>query len=170
MAGEKEKTKHDDYEKALNIYMQAIKTFRREDYPKACEQLSNFINKYSEEKELCSRADVFLKICESRLDKKEEKLQDFEDYFLHAIYQLNAGKLEDALDLANKAEKKDPKQGKVHYLMATIYLKMDKLEEALESLKNAVQIDKFFKIMARNEADFEKIWQDKKFKVITKLT
>jgi len=170
VAGEKEKMQHDDYEKALNEYMQAVKNFRKKDYPKACEQLKNFINKYSDERELCSRADIYLKICEGHLDERTEILKDFEDYFLHAVYQLNAGELEDALDLAKKAEKKDPKQGKLHYLTASILLKMDKTEEALESLKKAVQIDKFFKIMARNETDFEKLWQDKKFKVITKLT
>lgn len=170
MPGEKEKKKHDDYEKALNVYMQAIKTFRKGDYQKAFDQLKSFMNKFGDEKELCARADVYLKICESRLDDKIEKPKDFDDYFLHAVYQLNLGNLEEALGLAKKAEQKQPKEGKIHYLIASIYLKMDKLEEALGSLKNAVHIDKFFKIMARNETDFEKLWQDKKFKLITKLT
>ena len=168
--GEKEKKKHDDYEKALNVYKQTIKSFQKGDYQKASEQIKGFMNKFDDEKELCARADVYLKICESRLEDKVEKPKDFEDYFLHAVYQLNSGNLEQALELAKKAEQKQPKEGKIHYLIASIYLKMDKLDQALESLKSAVHIDKFFKIMARNETDFEKLWQDKKFKLITKLT
>ncbi|MBN2245126.1 MAG: tetratricopeptide repeat protein [Candidatus Aminicenantes bacterium] len=170
MAEEKEKQKHDDYEKALNIYMQAIKSVQKGDYQKASEQLKSFMNKYSEEKELCARADIYLKICEGRLENTIDQPKDFEDYFQHAVYQLNSGNLEQALELAKNAEQKEPKQGKIHYLIASIYLKMDKLEEALESLKSAVQLDKYFKIIARNETDFEKLWQDKKFKLITKLT
>ncbi len=170
MAEEKEKQKHDDYEKALSAYMQAIKSFQKRDYQKASEQLKGFMNKFSEEKELCARAEIYLKICEVRLNETVDEPKDFEDYFQHAVFQLNSGNLEQALELANKAEKKQPKQGKIHYLIANIYLKMDKLDEALESLKNAVHIDKFFKILARNETDFEKLWQDKKFKLITKLT
>jgi len=168
--GEKDKTKHDDYEKALNAYRQAVKTFRKKDYQKAYEQLQNFMNKFSDEKELCARSDVYLKICEGQLEKRTEEPKDFEDYFLHSVFQFNSGKLEEALELAKKAEKKQPKQGKIHYLIANIYLKMDKVEEALESLKKAVHLDKFFKTLARNETDFEKLWKDKKFKVITKLT
>jgi hypothetical protein len=46
---------------------------------------------------------------------------------------------------------------------------MGDVEKCLEALKEAVHLDKFFGILAQNETAFESIWEDKKFKVITKL-
>ena len=46
---------------------------------------------------------------------------------------------------------------------------MGNVEKCLEMLKDAVRLDKFYGILAQNETAFESIWEDKKFKVITKL-
>jgi len=47
---------------------------------------------------------------------------------------------------------------------------MGKIEECLEHLKKAIQLDKGFSILAQNESDFEIIREDKKFKLITRMT
>jgi hypothetical protein len=46
---------------------------------------------------------------------------------------------------------------------------MGQADEALETLKKAIQKDRSFAILAQNEPDFEALWEDKKFKLITKL-
>jgi len=46
---------------------------------------------------------------------------------------------------------------------------MGQADSALELLKKAVQKDKNFSVLAQNEPDFESLWEDKKFKLITKL-
>jgi hypothetical protein len=46
---------------------------------------------------------------------------------------------------------------------------MGEAETALDLLKKAVQKDKTYAVLAQNEPDFEPLWEDKKFKLITKL-
>jgi hypothetical protein len=42
------------------------------------------------------------------------------------------------------------------------------LDEALESLGKSVKNEKSFRILAQNEIDFAPLWEDKRFKSITK--
>jgi hypothetical protein len=39
----------------------------------------------------------------------------------------------------------------------------------LDHLKTAIQLDSFLKILAQNDTDFEPLWEDKKFKLITRM-
>ncbi len=47
---------------------------------------------------------------------------------------------------------------------------MEEKEECLAHLKKAIQMDKYFSILAQNESDFESLREDKKFKLITRMT
>jgi tetratricopeptide (TPR) repeat protein len=165
--GEKEKAKKDKFQKALMAYGQAMKPFHKGDYLKASELLKNFIEKEDTEKELSDRAKMYFQICEEHLKKKSVSLKTFEDYYNNGVFKINQGDYEDALSLLNKASELKPKEGKILYLLATVYSRMEKLEESLELLKKAIQIDDFFAILAQNEVDFESIKEDKKFQLIT---
>lgn len=148
-------------------YGQAMKPFHKGAYLKASELLKNFIEKEDTEKELSDRAEMYFKICEEHLKKKSVSLKTFEDYYNYGVFKINQGDYEDALSLLNKASELKPKEGKIPYLLATVYSRMEKLEESLELLKKAIQIDDFFAILAQNEVDFESIKEDKKFQLIT---
>lgn len=165
----KEKLKKDAYEKALAAYSQAIKFFRKGDYARAKEQLGAFCEKYPEEKELVDRAKTYISISENRLDKESIQMKTFEDYYQYGVYRMNQEDYEQALKLLMKAREKHPKDGKVPYLISLVYCQMGNIEKCLETLKDAVHLDKFFGILAQNETGFESVWEDKKFKVITKL-
>ena len=167
MPGEKEKAKKDKFQKALMAYGQAMKPFHKGAYLKASELLKNFIEKEDTEKELSDRAEMYFKICEEHLKKKSVSLKTFEDYYNYGVFKINQGDYEDALSLLNKASELKPKEGKIPYLLATVYSRMEKLEESLELLEKAIQIDDFFAILAQNEVDFESIKEDKKFQLIT---
>jgi len=165
----KEKLKRDAYEKSLAAYGQAIKIFRKGDFAKAQELFKAFLEKHPEEKELVDRAKIYLSLTESRLDKESIQLKTFEDYYQYGVYKLNQEDYDQALKLLIKAKEKEPKEGKIPYLMSLIYSQMGDVEKCLEALKEAVHLDKFYGILAQNETAFESIWEDKKFKVITKL-
>jgi len=53
--------------------------------------------------------------------------------------------------------------------MSLVHCQMGNVEKCLETLKDAVRLDRYYGILAQNESAFEPIWEDKKFKVITKL-
>lgn len=165
----KENLKKDAYDKALSVYGQAVKTFRKGDYTKAKELLEAFIEKHATEKELVDRAKIYISICANRLVKESIPLQTSEDYYQYAVYKLNQQDYAQALTLLTKAREKGPKEGKILYLMSLVYCQMDNTDKCLETLKEAIRLDKFFGILAQNESAFESIWEDKKFRVITKL-
>jgi tetratricopeptide (TPR) repeat protein len=169
VAEAKDKVKKDIYEKAISAYSQAVKTLRRSDCAKAKEYFEAIIEKYPTEKELVDRAKIYLAICENRQKKDAVSLKTFDDYFLYAVYKLNQEDFAETVKLLEKAIAKEPKEGKAVYLMALAYCQMGDVEKCLESLKEAVHLDKFFGILARNELSFEPLWEDKKFKVITKM-
>lgn len=160
--------KKDLYEKTLDAYGQAMKTFRKGDCAKAVELFKAFLEKHDTEKELVDRIRIYLSICENRQKKETIPLKTFEDYYDYAVYKSNQGDLDQAVKLLEKAIAKNPKEGKAVYLLALSYCQMGESDKCLENLKDAVQKDKFFGILAQNESGFEPLWENKKFKIITK--
>jgi tetratricopeptide (TPR) repeat protein len=165
-----EKTKKDAYEKALSSYGEAMKEFHKGKLDKAEELLKAFLEKYDTEKELVDRAKIYLQKVGEKGKKETVSLKTLEDYLYYSVYQINSGAYEDALKLLEKALEMKGEEGRVFYLMADAYVLMGKTEEAMECLKKAFQKDKFYRILAQNEMDFAPLWDDKKFKLISRLT
>lgn len=165
-----EKTKRDSYEKALLAYGEAMKEFHKDRMDKAQELLKSFLEKYDTEKELVDRAKIYLGIAREKGKKETVSLKTSDDYFQYSVYKMNMKDYEGALKLLEKALEMKEDEGKAYYLMANVHVLMGNTEEALENLKKAFQQDKFFRILAQNETDFEPLWEDKKFKLITRMT
>lgn len=163
------KVKMTDYQKALSAYTQAMKAFHKPDYNRAAELLKAFLEKYVDEKELIDRSHTYLKICKNRLEKKTIQLKTFDDYYEYSLFEINDGEYEESLKLLNKALEKRPKEGKIYYLMADVFCLIGEKDKCLEYLKRAIQVDKYFQILAQNESDFEPLWEDKKFMLITRM-
>ncbi|NIM60024.1 MAG: tetratricopeptide repeat protein [Candidatus Aminicenantes bacterium] len=169
MTKEKDKIKKDEYEKALSSYSQAMKSFHKGDYKKADELFKVFIDKHGSERELVDRAQIYLNVSEARQSKEKVPLKTFDDFYQYGLFKTNQGDYGEALKLLEKAREMKPKEGKILYLMADIYCLKGDIEKCLEHLKKAIQLDKYFSILARNERDFEPLWEDKKFKLITRM-
>jgi len=165
----KQKTKKSDYEKAFPAYSQAMKAFHKGDYQKAEELLQEFSEKHVSEMEFVDRAKVYLSICQERKKDKRVELKTFDDYYQYSIHKINEGDYEESLKLLKKALEMKPKQGKILYLMADVYCMKGDMDKCLEYLRKAIQIDKYFRILAQNERDFEPLWEDKKFILITRM-
>lgn len=170
MTDKKEKLKKDDYEKMLSAYSRAMKPFHKGDYKKAAELLKDFIDKHPDEKEFVDRAHIYMEICKGRKVKEKIPLKTFDDYYQYSVYKINQGKFEEALKSLEKAREMKPKEGKVFYLMADAYCAKNDKEQCLEHLKKAIQLDDYFRVLAQNEADFEPLREDKKFKLIIRMT
>ena len=169
MAPEKEKKKIDSYEKAILSFGEAVKAYRNGNHEKAVELFEALMEKHASEKELVDRARSYIKICEDKLKKGPLPTKTFEDLYESGVFLMNLGKYEEALKLFNKAIEKNPDHAKILYFMAAIYQSMGDSEQSLEFLKKSIQKDKYFKILAQNDADFEDLREDKKFKLLTKL-
>lgn len=169
MPTEKEKAKKDSYEKALNAFEQVMKVFHKGDYVKAYELLTAFLEKYDSENEMVDRVKMYLKICEEHVKEEKVILKSFDDYYQHGVFKTNHGEYDEALKLLTKAQSLEPKEGKVPYLMSSIYCQMDQPDRCLEHLQQAVELDSYFATLALNEEDFDALKEDEKFKLITEL-
>jgi tetratricopeptide (TPR) repeat protein len=163
------KAKKDEFQKALAAYGQAMKEFHKRDFDKAADSLTEFIEKYSAEPELIDRARIYIELCKNREKKERMILKTADDHYFYAVYKINQGDYDGALKLLEKALDIKGDEGKVHYLMADIHCIQGRTDESLESLKKAIQKDKYFRILAQNEIDFEPLWEDKRFKVLTRV-
>lgn len=162
--------KKDDYQKALNLYSQAIKEFRKGDYEKATASFESLLEKYPEEYELTDRAKVYLTICKRGPKKESISPKTLEDYLFYGQLKINQADYDGALKLLEKALEFRKDEGRIYYLMATAYVQSGRLDDSLEALKKAIQKDKTLAILAQNEPDFEPLWEDKRFKVLVKLS
>ena len=164
-----QKTKKDEYQKALAAFGLAMKDFHKGVLDKAAVELKAFIEKYPDERELVDRAQIYITIAQKRPRKETVHLKDFDDHYHYAVYKANAGDREGALKLIEKALEFKTDEAKVHYLMADVLCLLGRTDESLEALKKAVQKDTQFAVLAQNESDFEPLWEDKKFKLITRV-
>ncbi|MBN2409604.1 MAG: tetratricopeptide repeat protein [Candidatus Aminicenantes bacterium] len=147
-----------------------MKEFHKGNLEKAEELLKAFLEKHDTEKELVDRAKIYLQMAREKGKKETISLKTFDDYVHYSIYKINAGDYEEALLLLEKALEMQKEEGRIFYLMADAYVQLGKTEDAMECLKKAFQKDRFYRILAQNETDFAPLWDDKKFKLITRLT
>ena len=164
-----QRSKKDEYQKVLASYGQAIKEFHKGDFEKACELLEAFIEKYPTEREVVDRARTYAAVARKRPKKESVPLKCFDDYFRYGVVKINQGDFEAALKLLEKALEYKEKEGQVYYVLADAYCLMGQPETGLDYLKKAIQKDKSFSILAQNEPDFEPLWEDKRFKLLTRL-
>jgi tetratricopeptide (TPR) repeat protein len=162
----KTKERKDTFQKSISAYEQAMKAFHKGDFGKAEELLSAFLEKHPDEKEVVDRARIYLSICLNKKEKETVILKTFDDYYQNGVYKVNQGKFEEAVNLLTKAQKMEPKEGKVPYLMSLVSLQQDNIDEVATHLERAVKLDDYFKTLAQNEIDFDNIKDDKRFKAI----
>jgi len=77
-------------------------------------------------------------------------------------YKANDGEYDEAITMLAKASSLEPKEGKVFYLLSSVYLNMDQPEKCLEHLERAVALDSYFAILAQNEEEFSSLKRGRK--------
>lgn len=162
--------KKDEYQKALAAFGLAVKEFQKGEFDKAAASFKDFIEKFPADKEVVDRARAYLAIAQKKPKKESLSLKGFEDHYRAGLARINQKDYAGAVKLLEKALEYKEKEGLVYYLLADAHGLMGRTDDALELLKKAVQKDKNFAILAQNEPDFEPLWEDKKFKLIVKLT
>lgn len=164
-----QRPKKDEYQKALAAFGLAVKEFQKGDFEKAAASFKDFIDKFPADKEVVDRAKAYLAITQKRPKKEGASLKGFEDHYRTAVAKINRKDYPAAVKLLERALEYKEQEGLVYYLLADAHSLMGQADESLELLRKAVQKDKNFAILAQNELDFEGLWEDKKFKLITKL-
>jgi len=168
-AQQKGKAKKTEYEQALTAYNLAMKSFNKGEFQKAKEGLSAIAGSFPEEREVIDRVNIYLQICENRLNPPKVPLNTRKDFFQNGVYLMNQGQYAEALESLEKALSKEPKNAKFLFAMADVSCLKGDLDQCLDFLKQAVGLDPSLAILAKNEVDFESIREDSRFLEITEM-
>jgi tetratricopeptide (TPR) repeat protein len=157
--------------KITKEFASAVQIFSKKDYEKAENAFDSIIERYKDSDfysvlEIQARSNVYKKICHAQLHPIEIELTIGEDYLNEGIYHLNTGNFDRALELLSHLEKNGYKDSYVNYLLSIVYLKKEDIDSSLEYLKKAVNKDQYYKIIAHNEPDFDRLFENEEFTAI----
>jgi len=151
------------HEKALKEFERGVGLLQKQSYSEALERFETIVGSFPQEKELTDRANVYLRICKSLIDRKDPQPRKPEDFFYYGVIKANQADYDEAVRLLEKALQSAPKDEKVHYVLAsTLALKGDR-REALEHLRSAIELNATNRVYARNDPDFEPLRDDDNF-------
>ena len=162
-------TEEKELKKISQEFNKALQAFHKQDFKNAHELLTLIVNTYKESEydsvlEIQTQSKVYQCLSESRLQPKKISLKTDEDFLYEGLYNLNAGKLEQAqkflLELVEKRKVSDPY---VFYLLSLAYAKQEDEEKALQYLKKCASKDDHYKVIAHNEPDFESLSENSEF-------
>lgn len=157
--------------KAIEQFTAAVKVFQAKECEKAISAFDNFLKQYEDSEyysvlEICGRAQVYRNICQSKLNPVKVELENDENYLNEGIFNLNAGNLNRALELLEPLSEKKYREAYVNYLLSLVYLKKKEISTAMDYLKKAFEKDNFYRTIAHNEPDFEKMFENETFLAI----
>lgn len=105
--------------------------------------------------DLINRARRYLAVATEQADGGPEEVAA-EDPYLQAVYERNNGNFDEALRIASAGGRRS-KDPRFAYLVASIHVARDELDEAAEYLRTAIELDPMSRVHALNDADFEQL-------------
>jgi tetratricopeptide (TPR) repeat protein len=162
MRTEREKMDGDArYTAAVKNYETAVRQMQRQNYEKASEILEKLVAEGPVE--VADRARVYLRFCGLKLQPAGRPLRSAEEFYVAGVSDLNAGKLDRAIEHLNKAEKLDPGRSEIHYALASGYALRGDTDAALRHLEKCIHLDPQSRIQARHDEDFQPVSHDPRF-------
>ncbi len=146
---------------AVKAYESAVRHIQRQNYEKAKEILDKLV--ISAPAGVADRARVHLRLCEQKLHPPAKTLKTVEDFYVAGVSELNARRVERALEYLTKAEKLDPKREEIHYALAAAYALQSNSSAALEHLNKSIKLRPENRFQARQDEDFEALAADARF-------
>ncbi|MGZ5498082.1 MAG: TPR end-of-group domain-containing protein, partial [Candidatus Aminicenantales bacterium] len=113
-----QRSKKDEYQKALAAFGLAVKEFQKGEFEKAAGSFKDFIEKFPTDREVVDRAKAYLAIAQKRPKKDSVSLKGFEDHYRYAAVKINQKDYAGAVKLLEKALEYKEKEGLVYYLLA----------------------------------------------------
>ncbi len=149
------------HKKCVTQFENGVKHFNRHEFGKArpiFERLTNL-----ESRDLGERAQVYLNICNQRLNHPTLRLKTVDDFYNYGVGMANQGNQDEAERYLAKALKLAPKSDYIYYALASTFALREHGEEALEHLQKAIQLNVRNRYRAQNDSDFSKLEEDPRF-------
>ncbi|MBW8877326.1 MAG: hypothetical protein JF614_20365 [Acidobacteria bacterium] len=141
---------------ALDHFAQGLTALQAKDWQKAVDHLEQAVET-ADRPDLRDRARQFLSAARQKGGPAKDKAQSPEtDPFLQAVFERNRGDLKAALDIARKGGR-DQQDERFAYLVASIHAVENRLDEAVQALTKAVELNPKNRIHAFHDADFAEL-------------
>jgi len=149
-------------------YAKGIDLFKKHRYKEALALFEAITTEFKDSPfysvvEVETRSKVYRNICMNRLNPVKVELNSDEDYLMDGIIHLNAGKADIAFERLNHLKEKKYSDPYLNYLLSLVFLKKGDKENCISYLKKAIGQDSKYRIIAHNEPDFDKIFDDQSF-------
>lgn len=151
---------------AVAIYERGVQALQRHDYPGAAELFRAVLERYPEERELLERARLYLRVCERETARLPPGPRTPAERVYAATVALNSGDHAGATEHLQRALSEDPENDHAHYTMAVAMGARGRVEDALDSLKNAIGLNPENRSLARQDPDLEPVRAHRNFAAV----
>lgn len=148
---------------ALKAFEKAHKEFSRGRFAEARNQFRALVEKYSGVSEVTARARTYLAVAETRLRTETMLPRDADSLYDRGVIELNRGEYVAAQELFERALKREPNAGHVHYGLAATRARLGSIDLALESLGRALDAQPSLRIRAQHDQDLSALRNDPDF-------
>jgi len=148
---------------ALKDFQKAHKEFVHGRFAEARNQFRTLVEKYSGVSEVTARARTYLAVAETRLRTETMLPRDADSLYDRGVIELNRGEYVAAQELFERALKREPTAGHVHYGLAATRARLGSIDLALESLRSALGAQPNLRIRAQHDQDLNALRNDPDF-------
>ena len=153
----------------LEAFTAGIAALQGKDWKKAVEHLEKAVE-LADRSELRDKARQLLAIPRQKAGEQGGKAKEPEvDPFLTAVYEKNRGDLQAALEISRKGGR-DQKDDRFAYLVASIHAVEDRIEEAVQALTKAVELNPKNRIHAFHDPDFAELRKNRDYRPLFGLS
>jgi tetratricopeptide (TPR) repeat protein len=141
---------------ALDHFAHGLSALQAKDWKKAVDHLEKAVET-ADRPDLRDRARQFLNAARQKGGTEGKGAKSPEaDPFLQAVFEKNRGNLKAALDIAQKGGR-DQQDERFAYLVASIHAAENRLDEAVQALARAVELNPKNRIHGFHDADFAEL-------------
>ena len=141
------------YYEAIAVYESGVRALQRHDYSGAAEHFRSVVQRFPDERELLERARLYLRVCERETANRPAGPRTPQERIYAATVALNAGDGNGALDHLRQALADDPENDHGHYIMAVALTDKGQHAEAIDFLRQAIELNPDNRSLARQDPD-----------------
>jgi len=150
-------------DRAIKDYEEAVKLIARKEYGRAAHLFEAVIKAYPTEREVMDRSRMYLAICKSHSAGAAPKPKSSDEHYYLGVIASNDGRLDEAVEMFDKAVKLDSGSDKALYALASACAMKGDGAAASEHLAKAIELDPRNRTLAINDSDFDSIREDPEF-------
>lgn len=151
---------------AITAFESAHKEFTRGRFAEARNQFRTLIDKYPGVSEVAARARTYLAVAEARLRTELAPPRDADSLYDRGVIELNRGEYVAAQELFERALKREPEAAHIHYGLAATRARLGAIDQALKSLRRALDLQPKLRIRAQRDSDLNALRSDPEFEQI----